>query len=191
MQQRSAARLTRILDACAELLDESGYEQLSTRAVAARAEVPIGSVYRFFSNKRAMADALAHRNLDRFAERVTARLAAVPPAEWRRATDVALDEYLLMKRTTPGFALVNFGAPAQAAGTEDDANHRLADSLVALFCAHLGRTPDAVLRRTILVAVEAADSVLQLAFRRDPSGDPEFVEETRKLLHSYLAQTLD
>ncbi len=40
VQQRSAERLARILDACAELLDETGYEQLSTRAVAARAEVP-------------------------------------------------------------------------------------------------------------------------------------------------------
>ena len=59
MQRRSAERLARILDACAELLDETGYEELSTRAVAVRAGVPIGSVYRFFGNKRALADALA------------------------------------------------------------------------------------------------------------------------------------
>lgn len=68
-RRRSAERLTRILDACADLLDEAGYEALSTRAVALRAGVPIGSVYRFFGNKRAMADALAERNLDRFANR--------------------------------------------------------------------------------------------------------------------------
>ncbi|MET7440873.1 helix-turn-helix domain-containing protein, partial [Streptomyces sp. NPDC005568] len=74
VQRRSAERLTRILDACAELLDEVGYDGLSTRAVAQRAGVPIGSVYRFFGNKRAMADALAQRNLDRYVERVTARL---------------------------------------------------------------------------------------------------------------------
>ncbi|MGO4760328.1 TetR/AcrR family transcriptional regulator, partial [Streptomyces sp. 2MCAF27] len=75
VQRRSAERLGRILDACAELLDETGYEDLSTRAVAERAGVPIGSVYRFFSNKRAMAEALAHRNLDQYAARVTERLA--------------------------------------------------------------------------------------------------------------------
>lgn len=74
VQRRSAERLTRILDACADLLDEVGYDALSTRAVAQRAGVPIGSVYRFFGNKRAMADALAQRNLEHYADRVTHRL---------------------------------------------------------------------------------------------------------------------
>ncbi|MFI6105568.1 TetR family transcriptional regulator [Streptomyces sp. NPDC051310] len=112
VQQRSAERLARILDACAELLDETGYEGLSTRAVAVRAGVPIGSVYRFFSNKRAMAAALAHRNLDRYAERVAARLAALPRPGAYAAIDAVLDEYLAMKRTVPGFGLVDFGVPA-------------------------------------------------------------------------------
>ncbi|MDT0478144.1 helix-turn-helix domain-containing protein, partial [Streptomyces sp. DSM 41014] len=103
VQQRSADRLARILDACAGLLDEIGYEQLSTRDVALRAEVPIGSVYRFFSNKRALVDALALRNLDLYAERITDRLASIPADDWRGAIDAVLDEYLAMKRTVPGF----------------------------------------------------------------------------------------
>lgn len=74
VQRRSAERLTRILDACADLLDEVGYDALSTRAVAQRAAVPIGSVYRFFGNKRQMVDALAQRNLERYTVRVTERL---------------------------------------------------------------------------------------------------------------------
>lgn len=109
VQQRSAERLSRILDACAQLLDEGGYEELSTRAVAVRAGVPIGSVYRFFGNKRALVDALAERNLQRYAERIVGRLAAIPVADWRAAMDAVLDEYLAMKRTAPGFSLVDFG----------------------------------------------------------------------------------
>lgn len=109
VQQRSAERLSRILDACAQLLDEGGYEELSTRAVAVRAGVPIGSVYRFFGNKRALVDALAERNLQRYAERVAGRLAGVPATDWRGAMDAVLDEYLAMKRTAPGFSLVDFG----------------------------------------------------------------------------------
>lgn len=115
VQQRSADRLARILDACAELLDETGYENLSTRAVALRAGVPIGSVYRFFSNKRAMAIALAHRNLDRYADGIAERLAGLPATDWRPAVDAVLDEYLAMKRSVPGFALVDFGVPAPPA----------------------------------------------------------------------------
>lgn len=116
VQQRSAERLARILDACAALLDETGYEQLSTRAVAARAGVPIGSVYRFFGNKRAMVAALAHRNLDEYAERISVRFAATPLLDAYGAIDGVLDEFIAMKRTVPGFALVDFGVPAAASG---------------------------------------------------------------------------
>ncbi|MEU9862378.1 TetR/AcrR family transcriptional regulator [Streptomyces sp. NPDC047971] len=192
VQQRSAERLARILDACAEVLDETGYEQLSTRAVAARAGVPIGSVYRFFGNKRAMAAALAQRNLDRYAERISARLSSAGDVDAHGAIDSVLDEYIAMKRTVPGFALVDFGVPAPPAGEEsaEDPNHRVADRLCGLLAAQLGRTTDDILRRKVLVGVEAADALLQLAFRTDPSGDPELVAETRELLYAYLAPSL-
>ncbi|WP_274556511.1 TetR/AcrR family transcriptional regulator [Streptomyces spiramyceticus] len=191
VQQRSAERLTRILDACAELLDETGYEDLSTRDVAARAGVPIGSVYRFFGNKRAMADALAQRNLDSYAERISSRIAGIPAADWRRATDAVLDEYIAMKRTVPGFGLVDFGVQIPVGDPAAGINHRVTDRLTGLLSAHLGRKPDAALRRTMLVAVEAADALLQLAFRAQPSGDPDLIAETRAVLHAYLARTLE
>ncbi|HEY9374172.1 TetR/AcrR family transcriptional regulator [Streptomyces sp.] len=191
VQQRSAERLARILDACAELLDETGYEQLSTRAVAVRAGVPIGSVYRFFSNKRAMADALAHRNLDSYAERISARLAVRPRTGPYDAIDTVLDEYIAMKRTVPGFGLVDFGVPAPAEAGDDDPNRLVADRLCELLADHLGRASDATLRRQVLVGVEATDALLQLAFRTDPSGDPALIAETRRLLHVYLGPVLD
>lgn len=190
VQQRSAERLARILDACAELLDETGYEQLSTRAVAVRAEVPIGSVYRFFSNKRALTDALARRNLDSYAERITARLAVIPADDWRSAIDAVLDEYLGMKRSVAGFALVDFGSPAPTT-TRPTTPTSGSSWLTELLSGHLGRAPDEDLLRTVLVCVEAADALLQLAFRADPSGDSAIVAETRVLLRAYLAQVLD
>uniref|UniRef100_A0AAU2K215 TetR family transcriptional regulator n=1 Tax=Streptomyces sp. NBC_00049 TaxID=2903617 RepID=A0AAU2K215_9ACTN len=192
IQQRSADRLARILDACAELLDETGYENLSTRAVALRAGVPIGSVYRFFGNKRAMAIALAHRNLDQYADGIADRLAALPATHWRPVVDAILDEYLAMKRNVPGFALVDFGVPAPPAeGPEADPNHLVAVRLTELLCGHLGLTADATLSRAVLVAVEATDALIQLAFRADPAGDPGIVAETRAMMHAYLARVLD
>ncbi|MFI1396536.1 TetR family transcriptional regulator [Streptomyces sp. NPDC020681] len=191
VQRRSTERLARILDACAELLDETGYEELSTRAVAARAGVPIGSVYRFFTNKRALADALAQRNLDSYAERIGGRLGALPDGDWRGLLDAVLDEYLAMKRTVPGFALVDFGHQIPVGAPASGANHQVADRLTGLVAGHLGRDPDKELRRAILMAVEAADALLQLAFRVRPSGDEEIVAETRVLLRAYLAKRLD
>ncbi|MFE4593421.1 TetR family transcriptional regulator [Streptomyces laurentii] len=231
MQRRSAERLARILDACAELLDETGYERLSTRAVAVRAGVPIGSVYRFFGDKRAMAAALAHRNLDRYAARVAAGLAALPapaavsadaavaprPVDAGRIIDAVLDAYLAMKRTVPGFGLVDFGVPHPCAVPDEaddpDAlddreqpdecgepgepappgetpNHLVADRICGLLAGPLGRPADDTLRRKVLVGVETTDALLRLAFRADPSGDPALVAETRTLLHAYLTPAL-
>ncbi|MEU8984238.1 TetR/AcrR family transcriptional regulator [Streptomyces sp. NPDC048309] len=191
VQRRSAERLTRILDACADLLDEVGYDALSTRAVAQRAGVPIGSVYRFFGNKRAMADALAQRNLERYAERVTERLQATDGGGWREAMDAVLDEYLAMKRTAPGFSLVDFGNEIPVGSGTAQPNTRVAERLTALLSGYLHRTPDEDLRRTFLVAVETADALVRLAFRVAPQGDERIIEETRELLRAYLARVLD
>ncbi|GAA2437897.1 TetR/AcrR family transcriptional regulator [Streptomyces glaucus] len=192
VQRRSAERLSRILDACADLLDEVGYDALSTRAVALRAGVPIGSVYRFFGNKRQMADALAQRNLERYCERVAERLAErAGDGGWRAALDAVLDEYLAMKRTAPGFSLVDFGNQIPVGARRADPNHRVAERLTRLLCGHLGREPDEDLRRAFLVAVETADALVHLAFRVAPGGDDKIVEEARELLRAYLARVLD
>ncbi|MEU9284797.1 TetR/AcrR family transcriptional regulator [Streptomyces sp. NPDC048275] len=191
VQRRSAERLTRILDACADLLDEVGYDDLSTRAVAQRAGVPIGSVYRFFGNKRAMADALAQRNLERYAERVTGRLDDTGGGGWRTAVDAVLDEYIAMKRTAPGFSLVDFGNQIPLGSRYAEPNTRVADRLTELLSGYLERTPDEDLRRVFLVAVETADTLVHLAFRVAPQGDERIIEETREMLRAYLARVLD
>ncbi|MES4909409.1 MULTISPECIES: TetR/AcrR family transcriptional regulator [unclassified Streptomyces] len=197
VQRRSAERLGRILDACAELLDETGYDDLSTRAVAERAGVPIGSVYRFFSNKRAMAEALAHRNLDQYAARVTERLAksGAGGGGWREAMDVVVDEYLAMKRGAPGFALVEFGMPVPVTAPPEQPNHLVADRLRELLGERLGLEESGEagerVRVAFLLAVETADALLRLAFRVHPEGDPVIVAETKELLRSYLAGVLD
>jgi AcrR family transcriptional regulator len=191
VQRRSAERLTRILDACAGLLDEVGYDALSTRAVAQRAGVPIGSVYRFFGNKRQMVDALAQRNLEHYSERVVQRLREAGDGGWREAMDAVLDEYLEMKRTAPGFSLVDFGNQIPVGARQAEPNHRVADRLTDLLSGFLGREPDEELRRVFLVAVETADTLVHLAFRVAPEGDEEIIEEMREMLRAYLARVLD
>lgn len=191
VQRRSAERLTRILDACADLLDEVGYDDLSTRAVAQRAGVPIGSVYRFFGNKRQMADALAQRNLERFTARVTERLKEATGGGWRAAMDAVLDEYLAMKRTAPGFSLVDFGNQIPVGARHAEPNHRVADRLTDLLSGYIDREPDEDLRRTFLIAVETADTLVHLAFRMAPEGDERVIAEAREMLRAYLARVLD
>ncbi len=59
-QARGQHRVTRLLDAAAEVFAEIGYDRTTTNAIAIRANTSIGSLYQFFPNKVAILNALAN-----------------------------------------------------------------------------------------------------------------------------------
>lgn len=195
-----------MLDECAHLLDEVGYEALTTKEVARRAEVPIGTFYQFFSDKQGLVRALALRNLDAFlhriTERLTERIAEADLDHWTDLVDLSIDEFVAMKRTVPGFAVVDFGevlvAPGGPAieGTNRmldaalENNVVVADRLRALTLDLLDAPTGPGFDRALLVAVEAADAVLKLAFRVCSDGDSDLIVECKQLVHRYLANHL-
>lgn len=197
MQRRSVERFERMLDACAQLLDEVGYDDLTTSQVAKRARVPIGTLYQFFDGKAALTRALARRNLDLFLDRLHARFAEVPVvATWADAAAEVIGEFVAMKREVPGFAAVDFGDTRPGRHFLLDAERELENSQVVaerlkrLGLEHLG-LPDAPrLDRALLVAVEAVDGVLRMAFRFGPDGDPDLIAEAEILLREYLSARL-
>ncbi len=109
VQGRSLARVQRMLDACAELVDEVGYDGLTTTLLAERAGVAIGSVYQFFPDKRAIVQALTMRNVETYVERLSTRITDGGLDKWWDAVDAAMDEYIDMHRTAPGFRTLHFG----------------------------------------------------------------------------------
>ncbi|MFJ9694299.1 TetR/AcrR family transcriptional regulator [Kitasatospora sp. NPDC101183] len=201
VQQRSQERYGRILDACAGLLDEVGAGALTTKEVALRAQVPIGTLYQFFAGKEDLLAALAGRNLDLYLQRLDGRLATAAPVGPASFTDLAVEEFVVMKRTVPGFGQVDFGLAGTAvpSGVRDDLHLLDAgvdnNTAVALRLQALGGElftdgdPEA-LTLALRVALEAADAVLKLAFRGDPEGDPALIAECKRLVRSYLAQRL-
>jgi AcrR family transcriptional regulator len=60
-QERGKRRIAAILDVAAEVFADVGYDAATTNAIAARAEISPGSLYQFFPNKEAIAEALAAR----------------------------------------------------------------------------------------------------------------------------------
>ena len=59
-RQRSAqATFDAIIVACAQLLGQSGYETLTTNAIAERAGVSVGTLYEYFPNRESIVAALA------------------------------------------------------------------------------------------------------------------------------------
>jgi AcrR family transcriptional regulator len=191
VQQRSARRVEQMLDASAQLIDEVGYEALTTTLIAKRAGVAVGSLYQFFPDKRAVVQALTQRNLDRFMTAVSERLAGEDPHHWWDVVDSILDIYLDMHRSVPGFSKVHFGdvVDRQLLDESRDNNKVIADALTELVRKYI-QTPGEQLALAITVAIEVADALLKLAFHRDPQGDREIVDETKHLIKGYLASRL-
>ncbi|GAA3033580.1 TetR family transcriptional regulator [Kitasatospora albolonga] len=203
VQQRSQERYERLLDACAELLDEVGPGALTTKETALRAGVPIGTLYQFFSGKESLLSALASRNLDLYLDRLGGRLRAEAPPGVPGFVHLAVAEFVAMKRAVPGFGQLDFGlvevltAGAEGAAAEEeggvddqhlldtelDNNAAVAQRLQALG-GGLFAGPGHPL--ALRVALECADAVLKLAFRTDPHGDPALISECERLLRCYL-----
>ncbi|MEU5875472.1 TetR/AcrR family transcriptional regulator [Glycomyces sp. NPDC047369] len=192
VQERSAARVRRMLDAAADLIEEVGYDRLSTTAIAQRADVAIGSVYQFFGDKRSLAEALSQRYIDLYFERLTARFDAEPPADWRAGVEAAIGEYVHMYRTAPGFRVLHLAdaidpGRADAVTTGGDV---IADQILAGLAQRFGIGGDDELGKTVTVAVETGQALVRLAFRRDPEGCTASIAEANGVVCDYLARRL-
>ncbi|WP_327088159.1 TetR family transcriptional regulator [Nonomuraea sp. NBC_01738] len=191
-QRRSARRVERMLDACAELLDEIGYEALSTTRIAERAGVAIGSVYQFFPDKRAITQELTRRNVEQFVGRVGGRFLEEEYRGWWEAVDAIIEVYVDMHRSVPGFRSLHFGDAVDLNLLDADADNNtvIAGRLRGLLLKEYGLADSEQLDVAVLVAVEAGDAVLKLAFRRDPEGAPEIIEAAKQLMRGFLSRQL-
>jgi AcrR family transcriptional regulator len=181
-----------MLDACAELVDEVGYDGLTTTLLAERAGVAIGSVYQFFPDKRAIVQALTLRNLETYLDRLGRRLAAEDLTHWWDAVDAAIDEYIGLHRSVPGFRTLHFGDVVDLYLLDDerDNNGVIADHLARLLAAQYDLPPGRPLAFSMTIAVEVADALIKMAFRGSPEGDPEVLAEAKRMIREYLCERL-
>ena len=187
VQQRSAERINALLDAAAVLLDELGIDAITTSDVAKRAQSSVGVIYRYFPNIQSLLLALASRNFDKYRAGLTATLN-------KRATNaldalnVAIDVYVELSRTEPGFRILSFGNIIDRRFNVDrkSNNTALAEILTELLVTTYGVPASAALTFDIEVTVEIADSLLERAFLYDPRGEEPFIDKLRE----YIAQLL-
>jgi len=180
-----------MLEACAALIDELGYDGVTTTLIAERAGVAVGSLYQFFPDKRAVVQALTKRNLDHFTTEIDRRLDWEHLANWWDGVEEIIDIYVEMYRTVPGFARVRFGDVIDLRFIEDerDNNTVIAEKLAGLIATKTKLPADSLFRQ-ITVANEIGDSILALAFRRRLFDEQEMVDEAKRVVRAYLAREL-
>jgi AcrR family transcriptional regulator len=150
VQRRSRERVELILKASAELLADGGVDALTTRSLAERTGIPVGTIYRYFDNR----DAIIAAYLDHELEAIQASL---------RSALLALDR-------------VTFRSMAEATALAHMRHHQAHPEGIPVWFR--GRLNPAVVERVRALDAELAASLRSaVAGSGMTEGVPEFVAE--------------
>jgi len=189
-QARSQERVSLILDAAEQLFIELGYDQTTTRAIAARAEVSIGSLYQFFPDKEALLKALADRyfeqEYDLFVQ-LHAELMGAPIAEYVDRMVNAFDQFAM---SHPGYQAV-LAQLIDLMTVADASNANEFDQQVVAELAHFFARRNSSLTANkceliATIAVKTVNELLWLSLVGDRALRPQLIAETKHLITTYL-----
>lgn len=169
LQGGSAARVQRIVDICGVLVDEIGYDRLSTTVIAERARIPVGALYQFFPDKQAVVRALQRHRLRVYAQRLAERFTGDNLAHWLDGASAGIDERIHLHRTLPGFRVLHLSqvASAQVLDGESTGDDAIAAQLTRALIQRFAIADTAHLRSTMGIAVTASNA----RWSRSPSAD--------------------
>ncbi|MCB0998569.1 MAG: TetR/AcrR family transcriptional regulator [Acidimicrobiales bacterium] len=183
-QARSRARVDAVIAALLELVGEvERASDLTTADVAARAGVPLGSLYEYFEDLPSVVDAAMSRVLERHDE-LLLDLRTDPPRNLRQLVDALFDTYLQLYREQPGFLALRNSTLFQR--HHRDWLTRRVSSFVADIAEQatalgiFATRPDTFERLDFVFAM--GDAVLQTALRDGGSGDPMILDEGRAII---------
>jgi AcrR family transcriptional regulator len=102
--ERGRQRRDLILDTAADLLATGGAEAINTNTLADRANISVGSVYQYFSNKEAILTALGERYMQQLSSNTVAALQQdFSGLDFAAIVDRTIDPMIAFERRHPAF----------------------------------------------------------------------------------------
>ena len=192
VQARSTARLAALLDSAAAVIDEIGYERLTTAMVADRAGASIGTVYRYFPDRIAVLQSLAARNSERLLERLAGVLADEAHTTATDAVLAVLEVTVDLFRSEPGYRSLRVGDVLDLLppAADETANGVVAGAIAEAIQQRFGVSASADVRLALGSAVEVIDALVARAFARDGDGDAVLLDEARRVVRATIAGVL-
>lgn len=189
VQARSTARLAALLDAAAHVINEIGYERLTTAMVADRAGASIGTVYRYFPDRIAVLQSLAARNAERVGEQSLVALKDPRHDSWQSALDAGFEVFIDAFRREPGFAALRFGDVLDLRPSIGAPALRLfADRAAAVLVERFAMTDSHEARLALQSVLTVSDAIAADAFQRDARGDAAVLRHTSVAGNSLLRE---
>jgi AcrR family transcriptional regulator len=185
---RGLQRIASILDAAETVFAQAGYDEATTHQIAEEAGISPGSLYQFFSNKEAIAQALAARYVEElklvYNTIFSVEAAALPFSQW---LDQIVDALIAFHLTHPAFHTL-FDAPPslEVAGL----THQLPKELQTRFelgfqvrAPHLSATER---RLSATMSVQLFRAVPRLLLQAEETEQRLLVRELKIVLQRYL-----
>jgi AcrR family transcriptional regulator len=191
-QARSRRRLLRVLDAADAVLAGEGADAFTTTRIAETAEIPVGSVYRFFDDKESIVEALAVRYWRDFDDLVAGLAVADEREPLADPAGAVLEALAAGFRARPGFLALWYGG-LRTERVRDVTRHAriaIAASIERILAVHWPTAQEQARAAAATMVVLAGDGLLREAFRRDGDGDSRLLWEGRLMLEAYLAARL-
>jgi AcrR family transcriptional regulator len=192
-QERARLAVERILDATGELLDEAGFESLTTTAIAERAEVNIATLYRYFPDKfKVVHEFAVRRDRERW-ETIRPLLEQFATApDWRRALDALIAGSVRLRLDYAGGRTLR--RALQSSPELWQVNRELDVRATAVMAEAIRkrkpRIPKPQVQLIAATVIVAGSTLLDNAIS-EHADRRKAVAETLKLLRGYLAGYLD
>lgn len=196
VQARSSDRVDALLCAAAKVVDDVGIELLTTAEVARRADAAIGTVYRYFPDRRAVLTALNDRGIERFLSRMRDTIYRERVSNWRDALMVALETAEEMHRREPGFTSVRLADQVSKGGLEHAATQskltskRVSNAIGQILIFDCGWPVPTEIMNRLETAVVMVDTLLVRAFSV-AGGDSAMIAECTRIVRWYLQNEQD
>ena len=181
-------RVEELLVAASDLMAERGYEATTMAEIAARAGAKIGSLYRFFPNKEAVADALVQRYVtileDEYA--VLAQRAATLSPE--ALGDVLIELFVALHPRVKSLSALMEARTDSMEIRERARGHAIVGIAAALCVCAPGL--DEGLARDIAAVVLNTMKILRGMLAKDAPTTPGAPDELRRMNRLYLSDRL-
>ncbi|MGY8606055.1 TetR/AcrR family transcriptional regulator [Gluconobacter cerinus] len=181
-------RVEELLEAASDLMAERGYEATTMAEIAARAGAKIGSLYRFFPNKEAVADALVQRHIavleDEYAA-LAKRAAMLSPDA---LADVLIELLVTLHPRVKSLSALMEARTDSMEIRESARGHAIVGIAAALRVCAPGL--DEALAKDIAAVVLNTMKVLRGMIAKDAPTTPGAPDELRRMNRLYLSDRL-
>ncbi|MCW4459509.1 TetR/AcrR family transcriptional regulator [Microbacterium sp. MPKO10] len=192
-QSRSKQSLETILRTCGEIIDESGHAGVTTAEVAKRADMAIGTVYRFFPDRIALLLGVYDFMISRYIEIALETFAEKPAETWQEAFTTLVESTCTARRTIPGYKATHYRILPDGPNEYkyQERTRAYIDAVVSLLSQYDDAPSGPEWHKRVAVAIELSRTMQRIAFDADPEGDPTLIAEAASVPLTYLNTFID